>query len=138
LCIALLAAKLSELAGLGGREAPWVDNVLSAANLAACAVYVYPAIGPAYGAAGAPRVGTAIVLASAAAIVLGYRFLLFLITLCDMSAGPLSSPDGCAWQGAHMRTSKRAPRRSPLAENAAPQAGGAPGRSLRDQASRHP
>jgi hypothetical protein len=75
-------AKLSELAGLGGLEAPAVYNVLSIANLAACAVYIYIAIGPVYGATGALRVGNAIMLAvAAAAIVVGYRFLLFLITL---------------------------------------------------------
>ena len=81
-CVALVAAKLSELAGLGGLEAPWVDHVLSVANLAACAVYIYLAIGPVYGANGALRIGNAILLAlAAAAIVVGYRFLLFLITL---------------------------------------------------------
>jgi hypothetical protein len=80
-CVALLAAKLSELAGLGGLEVPWVDNVLSIANLAACAAYIYLAIGPVYRATGALRIGSAILLAiAAAAIVLGYRFLLFLIT----------------------------------------------------------
>ena len=81
-CVALLAAKLSELAGLGGLETPWVDDVLSAANLAACAVYIYLAIGPVYGATGALRIGNAILLAlAAAAIVVGYRFLLLLVTL---------------------------------------------------------
>jgi hypothetical protein len=81
-CVSLLVAKLSESAGLGGLEAPWVDNVLSIVNLAACAVYIYVAIGPVYGATGALRIGNAILLAlAAAAIVVGYRFLLFLITL---------------------------------------------------------
>lgn len=81
-CIALLAAKVSALLGFGGLEAAWVDNVLSVANLAACAVYIYLAIGLFYGATGALRVTKAVVLAIAvAAIVLGYRFVLFLITL---------------------------------------------------------
>jgi hypothetical protein len=81
-CVALLAAKLSELAGLGGLEARWVDNVLSVANLLVCAVYIYLAIGPVYDARGALRVCKATLLAlAAAAIVVGYRFLLFLITL---------------------------------------------------------
>jgi len=81
-CVDLLAAKLSELAGLGGLETPWVDNVLSAANLAACALYIYLAVGPVYGATGALRIGKATLLAlAAAAIVVGYRFLLFLVTL---------------------------------------------------------
>lgn len=81
-CIALLAAKLGALLGFGGLDTPRVDNVLSIANLAACMVYIYVAIGPVYGAAGASRVAKAAVLALAVgAIVLGYRFALFLITL---------------------------------------------------------
>ncbi len=81
-CVALLAAKFSALLGFGGLEAPLVDDVLSVANLAACALYLYVAIGPVYGAAGAMRAVQAIVLAlSVAAIVLGYRFVLLLITL---------------------------------------------------------
>ena len=63
-------------------EAPMVDNVLSAANLAACALYVYAAIGPVYGARGPLRAVKALVLTLAVgAIVLGYRFAIFLITL---------------------------------------------------------
>ena len=68
--------------GFGGLDAPLVDNVLSAANLVVCAVYIYLAIGPVYRATGAMRATKAVFLAVAvAAIVLGYRFLLFLITL---------------------------------------------------------
>jgi hypothetical protein len=81
-CVALGAAKLSALLGWGGLEAPMVDNVLSAANLAACALYVYAAIGPVYGARGPLRAVKALVLTLAVgAIVLGYRFAIFLITL---------------------------------------------------------
>jgi hypothetical protein len=81
-CVALLVAKLTELAGLGGLEARWVDNVLSVANLLACAGYIYLSIGPVYDARGALRIAKATLLAIAAgAIVIGYRFLLFLITL---------------------------------------------------------
>jgi len=81
-CVALVAAKLSALLGWGGLEAPMVDNVLSAANLAACALYVYAAIGPVYGARGPLRAVKALVLTLAVgAIVLGYRFAIFLITL---------------------------------------------------------
>jgi len=84
-CLALLAAKASALLGLGGLESASVDNVLSVANLAACILYIYLAIGPAYGATGAPRALKAMVLAVAvAAIVVGYRFLLFVITLYAM------------------------------------------------------
>jgi hypothetical protein len=81
-CVALVAAKLSVLLGFGGLDSPLVDHVLSVANLAACAVYIHLAIGPVYGATGALRVAKAAGLALAAgAIVLGYRFTLFLITL---------------------------------------------------------
>lgn len=81
-CVALLAAKFSVLVGFGGLEARWVDNVLSVANLTVCALYLYAAIGPVYSAAGWTRVLQAILLAiSVAAIVIGYRFVIFLITL---------------------------------------------------------
>ena len=81
-CVALLAAKLSAVLGFGGLDAPMVDNVLSVANLAACATYIYLAIGPVYGARGALRALKAAFLALAvAAIVLAYRFVLFFITL---------------------------------------------------------
>lgn len=81
-CVALLAAKLSALLGFGGLDAPRVDNVLSVANLAVGATYLYLAVGPVYDAAGAGRLVKAAGLALAvAAIVLGYRFLLFVITL---------------------------------------------------------
>jgi hypothetical protein len=81
-CVALLAAKLSALLGFGGLDAPWVDNVLSVANLVACTSYIYFAMGPVYGSTASLRATKAIALALAvAAIVLGYRFALFLITL---------------------------------------------------------
>lgn len=81
-CIGLIAAKFSALLGFGGLESARVDNVLTAVNLVACALYVYIAIGPVYGAAGATRLIQAMVLSIAvAAIVVGYRFVLFLITL---------------------------------------------------------
>jgi Protein of unknown function (DUF3667) len=81
-CVALLVAKLSAFLGFGGLDAPRVDNALSIANLAIGATYIYLAVGPVYAATGASRVAKAVALAVAvAAIVLGYRFLLFLITL---------------------------------------------------------
>jgi hypothetical protein len=81
-CISLLAAKLSALLGFGGLDAPMVDNMLSVANLAACALYIYLAIGPVYGVTGVLRATTSILLALAVgAIVVGYRFVVFLITL---------------------------------------------------------
>lgn len=81
-CVALLLARFSELVGFGGLDVPRVDNVLSIANLAAGAGYIYLASGPVYGASGKLRAAKAFLLALAvAAIVLGYRFALFLITL---------------------------------------------------------
>lgn len=81
-CVALLLARFSELLGFGGLDVPRVDNVLSIANLAACTVYIYLASGPVYGASGKLRAVKAFLLALVvAAIVLGYRFVLFLITL---------------------------------------------------------
>lgn len=81
-CVALVAAKLSAMFGLGGLKSPLVDHVLSAANLAACAAYIHLATGPVYGATGVLRATKAAGLALAAgAIVLGYRFVLFILTL---------------------------------------------------------
>ena len=81
-CVALLAARVSALIGGGGLDSPRVDTALSVINLAACGAYLYVAIGPVYGASGAMRAVQAIVLALAVgAIVLGYRFAVFLITL---------------------------------------------------------
>jgi Protein of unknown function (DUF3667) len=81
-CVGLLAAKASALLGFGGLESARVDNVLTAVNLVACALYLYLAIGPVYAASGATRLMKAALLSVAvAAIVVGYRFVLFLITL---------------------------------------------------------
>lgn len=81
-CVALLAGKLSQYLGFGGIETPVVDNVISIALLLLAALYVYRAIGPAYGTAGFRRAVKAIALVVAiAALVLGYRFALFFITL---------------------------------------------------------
>ena len=59
-----------------------MDNLLSAFNLVVSAIYLYLAVGPAYATSGWRRVAATLVLALAApAIVLGYRFVLFVITL---------------------------------------------------------
>jgi hypothetical protein len=59
-----------------------VDAVLSVFNTLACAVYLYVATGVVFDARGAVRVAKVLVLALAAnGIVVGYRFVLFLITL---------------------------------------------------------
>ena len=81
-CVALAAAKASALLGFGGLAVPLVDDVLSVANLSACALYLYLAIGVVYGTTGALRLAKTIALALVAgAIVIGYRFALFFITL---------------------------------------------------------
>ncbi len=81
-CAALLAARFSAFLGIGGLETPMVDNVLSVANVLACMLYLYVAIGPVYGSEDAIRVLQTILLSiSIASIVLGYRFVLFLITV---------------------------------------------------------
>jgi Protein of unknown function (DUF3667) len=81
-CLALVAARGSAALGLGGLESPRVDHVLSVVNMLACALYLYAAIGPMYGARGPIRALQAVVLTIAVgAIVVGYRFVVFLITL---------------------------------------------------------
>jgi len=81
-CFALLAASVSAWLDFGGLETSAVDNVLSVFNLAACGLYLYLAIGPVYGTTGGRRLLPALLLAVAvAAIVIGYRFALFFITV---------------------------------------------------------
>jgi hypothetical protein len=59
-----------------------LDRVLSINLLIACAIYLYAAIGVVYGGGRTPRVVSTIMLTvAAAAIVLAYRFALFLLTL---------------------------------------------------------
>lgn len=81
-CLALVAGKISQWLGFGGIEAPIVDNVISIALVLLAAAYVYRSIGPAYGTAGVRRGVQAFALVVViAALVLGYRFALFFITL---------------------------------------------------------
>jgi hypothetical protein len=85
-CFALLAAALCAVMGFGDLQTPAVDNALSVINLVVCATYIYLAVGPVYGTRGGTRVVQTIVLAIAvAAIVIGYRFALLLITLATTS-----------------------------------------------------
>jgi hypothetical protein len=51
------------LLGGAGLNSPRMDNVLTAINLVACAVYLYLATGPVYGASGPIRVVQALALA---------------------------------------------------------------------------
>jgi hypothetical protein len=71
-------------AALGGPSAmaPWVDPVVSSTLLAACAAYLYAALGRVYDSRGARRALEVVVLTvGVAALVLGYRFVLFALTL---------------------------------------------------------
>ena len=70
-----------------------MDNTLTAVNLAACVAYLLVAAGRVYGGGAAARVVKALLLSAAVGlIVLGYRFVVFVITLytvrprCDRSA----------------------------------------------------
>jgi hypothetical protein len=78
----LLLAEAQLLAGGDGLASPRVDLALTLFNLAACGAWLYVAIRPVYGSRGPARIAKAAGLAFAvAAIVLGYRFAIFLITL---------------------------------------------------------
>ena len=80
--LALLIADVDAMGGGPGLRSARMDNVLSAVNVVACAVYLYLGIGVVYQARGVVRVAKALVLTLAlGVIVLGYRFLVFLITL---------------------------------------------------------
>jgi Protein of unknown function (DUF3667) len=82
-CVALAVAAVDVLLGGAGLDSARMDNVLTVINLLACAMYLYAATGPVYAESGAAtRVLKACGLALAVgAIVLGYRFLIFLFTL---------------------------------------------------------
>jgi hypothetical protein len=81
LCIALGLAEMDLLLNGGGLASPNVDTWLTVANLAACAVYIYFAVGPAYRANGPFRfVAASILTATVAVLFVGYRFAIFVIT----------------------------------------------------------
>jgi hypothetical protein len=81
-CFSLAIAAVDVMFGGTGLNSPLLDNILSLFNLVACAIYLHVATGTFYGATGVGRVIKSIALAAAvAAIVLGYRFVIFLITL---------------------------------------------------------
>lgn len=81
-CVSLAIAAVDAQFGGQGLGSARMDNVLTVLNLVACAIYLYFAIGAVYGARGVLRGAQAAVLAlSVVALVLGYRMLVFLITL---------------------------------------------------------
>lgn len=81
-CLSLVAAEIDFILGGNGLNSAHVDNILSVFNLAASAVYLFMATGTVYGAKGKERIVKVILLTlTVGGILVGYRFLLFLITL---------------------------------------------------------
>ena len=81
-CIATAIPPVDRWFGGAGFASEGLDHALSIMLLLACALYLFVATGRVYGATGAGRVVKVVVLTTAvAAIVLGYRFVLLLITL---------------------------------------------------------
>ena len=81
-CVALGVAAVDTALGGGGLASARIDNVLTALILAAATVYLHLASGPVYGVRGWSRFARALLLAIAVgAIVVGYRFAIFLVTL---------------------------------------------------------
>ncbi len=81
-CVSLAVGEINVLFGGGGLSSAKVDTILTVINLAVCTVYLYRAIGVVYDKRSIARPLKALALgASVTGILLGYRFLLFLITL---------------------------------------------------------
>lgn len=81
-CVSLVAAAANVAAGGPGLASPTVDTTLSAINLAICAFYLQVSSREVYGGPPIHRLAKTVVLAVAvAAIALGYRLVLFLLTL---------------------------------------------------------
>jgi hypothetical protein len=81
LCVADVAPALDARFGRGDATWQLVDNVLAVLSLLACATYMYVATRKIYDARGAARVAqVAVLTVGVGAIVLGYRFALFLLT----------------------------------------------------------
>jgi hypothetical protein len=80
----LLCVGIAVEACFGGSTAmpAFVDPLVSLALLAACAAYLYAAVGSVYASRGARRaLEVAVLVVAVAALVLGYRFALFVLTL---------------------------------------------------------
>ena len=81
-CVGTAIPAAGVLAGGVRSDSQVLDGAISIALLAACAIYLYFATGVVYGGGQAVRVlKSAALTVGAAAIVLGYRFALLLITL---------------------------------------------------------
>ena len=81
-CVDLLVATANEHFGGGSLASPRVDLTLTVINMVVCGIYLYRASGVFYGARGVTRVARTVILALAlGALVVAYRFVIFLITL---------------------------------------------------------
>jgi hypothetical protein len=81
-CLSLVLAEIQLRLGGAGLASPVVDLVLTLFNLAASGLYLYLAIGVFYGGRGISRIAKAVGLAFVIlGITLGYRFVIFLVTL---------------------------------------------------------
>jgi len=81
-CASLALASAEDTLGGAGMSSARMDGVLTILILVCCAAYLFRALGRVYGARGWKRVAEAAVLAVAVgALVLGYRFAIFLVTL---------------------------------------------------------
>jgi hypothetical protein len=81
-CVSLAIAAVDLLFAGAGLESAGMDNILSIFNLAVCVIYLTIATHRVYGSTGMKLAIQAGMLAiAAAALLLGYRFVIFLITL---------------------------------------------------------
>ncbi len=81
-CAALGVVAVDRWLGGVGLDAAWMDNTLTAVNMLACVAYLFVATGRVYGGGAVSRLIKALLLSAAVgAIVLGYRFVVFVITL---------------------------------------------------------
>lgn len=82
MCVATTIPVVTVWLGGPGLAAPIVDYPISISLLIASAIYLYFAVGAVYGARGWTRIlQVSVLTVGVAAIVLGYRFFLFVITL---------------------------------------------------------
>lgn len=81
-CVALAVTGADVALGGAGLASETFDHVLSLVDVGICAAYLYFAAAKVYGARGAAQVlQVSLLVLAAAGIVLGYRFVLFLLTL---------------------------------------------------------
>jgi hypothetical protein len=81
-CVATAVPPVDRWFGRVGFTSETLDHAITVVLLLACGMYLYVATGKVYGATGASRALKAGALTAAvASIVLGYRFVLLLITL---------------------------------------------------------